>query len=41
MRAYVFVGDSNDEQATIPHETDTGELRALKKKTCRFDPVHS
>ena len=32
MRAYVFVDDSNDEQTTIPHETDTGELCALEKK---------
>ena len=31
MRAYVFVDDSNDEQTTIPHETDTGELCALEK----------
>jgi hypothetical protein len=30
---------SNDEQATISHETDTGELRALEKKT--RGPVHS
>jgi hypothetical protein len=37
MRAYVFVDDSNDEQATIPHETDTGELRALEKK--RVDSI--
>ena len=32
MRACVFVDDSNDEQAAIPHETDTGELRALEKE---------
>ena len=29
LRAYVFVDDSNDKQATILYETSTGELRAL------------
>ncbi len=28
MQAYVFVDDSNDEQAATLHETGTGELRA-------------
>jgi hypothetical protein len=29
VRAYVLVDDSDDEQATAPHETGTGELRTL------------
>ena len=29
MRVYIFVNDSNDEQATTLHETGTGELFAL------------
>jgi hypothetical protein len=29
MRAYVFVDGSNDELATILHETCTGEVRAF------------
>jgi hypothetical protein len=41
MRTYVFVDDSNDEQAMILHESDTGELRALGFLTHDLGPVHS
>ena len=40
MRAYVSVYDSNDEQATILHETGTGELRNLGFLTRHLSPVH-
>jgi hypothetical protein len=39
--AYVFVDDSNDEQATTLHETDTGKLRAPGFLTRHLGPVHS
>jgi hypothetical protein len=41
MPAYVFVDDSNDEQATTLYETGTGELRALGFPTRHLGPVHS
>jgi hypothetical protein len=43
MRAYISIDDSNDEQATIPYETGTGdgELRAFGFLTHHLGPVYS
>jgi hypothetical protein len=40
MGTYVFVDDSNDEQATTFHEPRTGELCALGFLTRHLGPVH-
>jgi hypothetical protein len=37
MRAYVLVDDSDDEQATAPHDTGTGELRTLGFRAAMTD----
>jgi hypothetical protein len=41
MRAYVFVDDSNDEQAPTPHKTGTGEHCVLSFLARHLGPVHS
>ena len=41
MRAYVFVDDTNGEQAMTPYEIGTGELRSLSFLTRHLGPVHS